>query len=233
MRWLISFAPLALVLVAVPVRAQDAAPPPSEPAPAEPPPPRQPPPQVFDGEQPPSPARPAPVPTHRRAPAAEQRDGTGFSMEVATAGFASGNLQGGLLLGAHTPGGLIIGARLNYRDETIKVSGSSSSNTAFAIGLAGRFPVAGGPDGLDLALAGDIAFVHAESPANVSDSGSKGSGFQLAFGPQLRYWFDRNVAAGYMVQFSYTSVSSDASNQSNVEQSVTALAGSFTLTASF
>jgi hypothetical protein len=235
MRWLKSFAPLALVLVALPARAQDAAPPPSEPAPAEPPPPRQPPAQVFDGEQPPSPVRPGPVPTHRRTPAVEQKDvGTGFGVEVGTAGFASGNLQGGLLLGGHTPGGSIFGVRLNYRDETTKVSGSSSSTTAFAIGLAGRFPVAGSSQGFDLALAADAAFVHVESPAGPADSGSKGSGFQLAFGPQLRYWFHPNVAAGYMVQFGYTSVSSDASSDRvKVEQSVTALVGSFTLTAGF
>jgi hypothetical protein len=239
MRWLKPFAALALSSLAVPARAQDAAPQPIEApaAPAQPPPP-PPPAQVFDGEQPPAPVRPAPVPARSRPPADEPKVDatTGFGIEFTTAGFASGNVQGGVLLGAHTPAGSIFGVRFNYRDETTKVSSSSSSTTAFAIGVAGRFPVAGSQTGLDLAMAADAAFLKAETPDAVSGASTtaKASGFQFAFGPQLRYWLHPNVAVGYMAQFSYVKLSSDDSNASaKVEQSVTAVVGTFTLTAGF
>jgi hypothetical protein len=241
MRWLKPYTALALLLFAGPARAQDAAPQPTvpPPPPAQPPPPPPPPApaQVYDGEQPPSPVRPALVPARRRPPVEEPKEvaTTGFGLEFTTAGFASGNVQGGVLLGAHTPAGAIFGMRFNYRDETTRVSSSSSSATAFALGVAGRFPVAGSQEGLDLAMAVDAAFLKVETPDAVSGaSGSKGSGFQFAFGPQLRYWLHPNVAVGYMGQLSYAKISSDNSDSSSkVEQSVTAIVGTFTLTAGF
>jgi len=239
MRWLKSALVLALGLFALPVRAQDTAPPPEQPAPSEPPPTPPPPapaPQAHDQEEPPAhrPA-PAPEPRRRREPEPEPR-GAGFGLEVATAGLASGTLQGGLLLGAHTPGGSLYGVRIDYRDETQKLAGTSQSTTAFSFGLAGRFPVAGSPDGFDLALGIDAAYVK----ASVTDGGagqapSGGSGFLIGFGPQLRYWLHPNVAVGYLAQLTYLSATSDDMGglRDKVEHSITAFTGSFTLSAGF
>src|SRR5205814_8114692 len=144
-------------------------------------------------------------------------------------GFASGALQGGLLLGGHTPGGVVYGVRIDYSDNTQKIAGSSHSTTAFSIGLAGRFPVAGRPDGFDLALAADAAFVKAQVGSGPGEPGTGASGIRVGFGPQLRYWFHPNVAVGYLVQLNYLNASSDTSpSGEKLEQSTTSIAGAFT-----
>ena len=235
MRWLHPVLFCTLGFLSLPARAQDAAPPPPEPAaPSEPPPPPKPPapPQVFDGEQPP---KPAPVPaTHRRQPEPEPPT-TGFGVEFATAGFASGALQGGLLMGAHSPGGAIYGVRLDYRDQTQTIGGTTHSTTSYSFGLAGRFPVVGSPTGFDLALAADAAYVKAQMASDSPGASSPGaSGFLIGFGPQLRYWFHPNAAIGYVVQATYASVSADdTGGLEKVEQSITTFAGAFTLTGGF
>jgi hypothetical protein len=188
---------------------------------------------VFDGEQPPKPA-PVPVTRRRREPEPEPR-GAGFGVEVATAGFASGTLQGGLLLGAHTPGGAIYGVRIDYRDETQKISGASQSTTSYGLGLAGRFPVAGSPEGFDLALAADISYIKVQMGSGSAGPSSAGAtGFLIAFGPQLRYWFHPNAAVGYVAQLNYVNASDDAGGLGEkAEHSLTTFAGAFTLTAGF
>ena len=159
----------------------------------------------------------------------------GVGLEVATSGFASGNVQGGLVFGLHSAAGTLIGVRMNYLDQTSKVGSESISNSAMAIGLAARLPVAGSRDGFDVALGADLAYVKSEKAAVGGESGLSASGFQIGFGPQIRYWIHHNVALGYLVQATYTSLTSeqkDSSGQS-LEQSEAKIGGAFTITAGF
>jgi hypothetical protein len=235
--------PLKLIVLSVSVllssaaRAQDAAPapvpapPPSEPTAAPPAPTGQ----VFDGEQPKAP-KPAPAPRHRPPVVDEPPASTmGVGLEVATSGFASGDLQGGLLFGIHSAAGTLVGVRMNYLDQTSKLGSESVSTTALAIGLAARLPVAGSRDGFDLTLGADVSYVNAKKGALGGEAATGGSGFQLGFGPQIRYWIHHNVALGYLVQATYSSVTSDQKDSSgqSLEQTEAKIGGAFTITAGF
>jgi hypothetical protein len=155
-----------------------------------------------------------------------------FGLEVATSGLASGPLQGGLLLGVASGRSSLLGVRFDYADTKTTLADASMSTTSWALGLSGRFAVAGRA-GFDLALAGDALFVQSETSSNGSDTTAvSGSGFKLGFGPQLRYWIHPCFALGYLVQAIYTSVSLDNpdSSSESVEKAVTGFAGTFTLT---
>src|SRR5688572_30193011 len=151
------FVVIALGLSSPSVHAQDGAPPPPPPNPE----------TLYPETPPPAPAaqEEAPAPPTTRAvvrpttpveaetpPAAT----AGFGLEVATTGFVSGALSGGLLLGVHISNGSLLGVRLDYLDETAKVGGMSRSKDRLALGLAARFPVVGSKSGLDLAVALDL-----------------------------------------------------------------------------
>jgi hypothetical protein len=239
MRPLILFVVITSAALSATAHAQDAAPEPTPPAASEPPPPpANPPAQVFDGEQPPEKVRHAPrtiaraqAPVMLEAPAS----GVGFGLEAATSGFASGNLQGGLLMGAHLPSGTLLGVRLDYADHTQKVGGESQSTSAIALGLGARFPVAGSKAGLDLAVAVDLAYVKAQTAATDNDPASGATGFQVGLGPQLRYWINPTVAVGYVVQIQHGSATSDQKDSlgQQLEVSDTRIGGAFTVTAGF
>jgi hypothetical protein len=250
MRWMLLAAPLFASLVASPVRAQDAQPtvPPEAPSPPpaspEPPPAVPSVPQVSDGEQPPAPRTPPPpAPRHREVSVEEPAASPGFGLEAATAGFASGKLDGGIILGVHFPGGSLFGLRLGYKDETRKIGSESMSQTAMTVGVAGRFALMAARAGFDLALGLDGAYIKAQITSSSSGSASaEASGFHLAIGPQLRYWITPNLAVGYLVQASFTQLTSESSSssselgfssRSSIEDSTMSIDGTFTLTAGF
>jgi len=239
MQHLKSFLFIALVLVSSSARAQDpATPPPPPPAPETPPAPEPPAPAAQPlAELPPKPApRKRPPVVVEEAPPAS----AGFGLEVGTSGFASGELQGGLMLGVHISNGTMLGARLDYLDRTRKVGSESRSTSALGLGLAARFPVAGSKAGLDLALALDLMYVKAHADAGTGPDvqvASDATGFRVGIGPQLRYWIRPSVAVGYLVQISHTSTSSEQDGTSSsgdaLEDSLTNIVGTFTVTAGF
>jgi hypothetical protein len=249
MRWILLSAPLFASLVASPVRAQDAQPtvPPAAPSPPpaspEPPPAVPSVPQVSDGEQPPAPrTAPPPPPRHREVTIEEPAASPGFGLEATTAGFASGKLDGGIILGVHFPGGSLFGLRLGYQDQTRKIGSESVSQTAMVIGVSGRFAVMPARAGFDLALGVDGAYIKGQVTDSSLDSPSaEASGFHLGIGPQLRYWLTPNLAVGYLVQASFTQLTSERSSSSglgssprgSIEDSTMGIDGTFTLTAGF
>jgi hypothetical protein len=222
-----------------PAPVEPAPAPSSEPAPAPPPPAPPPPPrQQWDREEPPPPQRQSTLSTtpRRRVPGApEPESRPGFAVEVATSGFASGTLQGGLLLGLQFPSATLIGVRFDYADSTRKLGDESVSTSAFALGLAVRFAIAGSREGLDLAFAGEADFVKSqvggEDPVTKADA----EGFRLAFGPQLRYWVHPNLALGYLAQATLTKIKANARSSAinEMEQTDVGIGGAFTLTAAF
>jgi hypothetical protein len=252
MRWLHVLTAVSLLLVPSISRAQyvpapplgtPTNPPAPEPTPQpipEPTPPPTPRP-APDTEEPPPPSHHAGLPTagQWRAPAGEEPvNAAGFALEIDTSGFASGKLDGGLVIGAHGADGSLLGFRFDYTDTTQKEGSTSRSNTAYALGLTGRLSVFGNRNGLDLALGLDAALIKAEIGSADAVSGASGSstnlsGFQLGFGPMIRYWIRPNLALGYLVQARYESLSSDTADVSGSkpEQNATAIVGTFTLTA--
>lgn len=242
MQHLKSFVFLVVALLSSPVQAQEVAPPPSLPAPEAPPAPETPAPETPAAEPPvqEEPPPPSPRPVARRKPPvvvqAVPAATSGFGIELATSGFASGTLQGGLLMGVHMSNGSLLGLRLNYSDETQKTGTRSISTNAFAMGLAARFPVVGSKAGLDITVALDLAYVKSKTDAaDPSSQATGGSGFQVGIGPQLRYWIHPNVAVGYLAQASHTSITLDQKGPDgeSLEGSKTVIGGSFTVTAGF
>jgi len=239
-RW---FVFLAVGLLSSSVHAQEVVPQPSPPTPEAPATPSAPEPPAADAlaeeeEEPPPPPRPVarrkPPVVVQEAPAA----GAGFGIELATSGFASGTLQGGLMMGLHLNNGTLLGARLNYVDETQTAGSRSVSSSTVALGLAARFPVIGSKAGLDLAVALDLAYLKSHADAGVDPDvqvPAGASGFQVGIGPQLRYWIHPNVAVGYLVQASHTSITLDqkSADGETLAGSKTAFAGNFTVTAGF
>jgi hypothetical protein len=165
----------------------------------------------------------------------EPAGGPGLGLEVATSGFASGNLQNGLILGMHFPSGTLFGVRIDYADTTTTLGRESQSTTTFAVGLAGRFAVAGSKKGFDLAIGLDAAFVKATvaMAGSMTEAKGSGSGFRVGVGPHLRYWIHPNVALGYIVQGFISKVSSDNEVEDKLERSDSGFDGAFTVTAGF
>jgi hypothetical protein len=253
MRWPHVLPVVSLLLVPViahaqytpapPLNGPTTTPPPEstpEPAPAPPPPAPRP---APDTEEPPPPSHRSGLPTTGQwhAPVVEEQpaSGSGFAVEVDTNAFASGTLNGGLVIGAHGADGSVLGFRFAYTDQTQKIGTRSQSTTAYAMGLAGRLTVAGSRNGLDLALGLDASILKAQVGATDAISGasapSDASGFHVGVGPMLRYWIRPNIALGYLVEASYTSLSGDSTGSSGEkeEQTRTAIDGTFTLTANF
>jgi hypothetical protein len=193
-------------------------------APATPPaaaPPRAATPPALPPAPPPRPVRPRVVnPDEGQMPPAESR--TGFVIELATAGFASGALNGGLFLGARLSpdvGGLIVGGSLDFASSSTSsaglsgASGSSSSgmsaattttattsSSSLSLGGGVRYTFVSANDGrLDLFGAGDVGIVYS--------SVDSASGFTVAAGPGLRLWVTDHVAVGYLARFRLTKLS--------------------------
>jgi hypothetical protein len=243
MRPILALASLLVCLAASPARAQDAEAQPvqSSPAPAPAAPPTPPPPPALSGGQQPAPPPPAPP---RPAAPAEAPPDRGVVLEAATRGFASGDLQGGLLLGVHFSDGSVVGLRVDYRYQSRDVGSQSNSRSDLGVGLAGRIAVAGSRAGLDLALALDAAYLATQiSGADQDGPLVDASGFSFGVGPQFRYWITRNLAVGYLVQAYFSRVASvpvarppvdfGAPTTQQIKQSDSGVNGAFTLTASF
>jgi hypothetical protein len=247
MRWMSISVALFAAFVTSPVRAQDAGstPPPSETSPGNVPAGAASEPRISPGPEPPAPRQPPPSPVPSAPPApADTPAGLGIGLEAATAGFASGNLQGGLLVGMHLPGGSLFGFRIDYRSETRKVGSQSVSHTQYGLGVAGRFAVAGSKAGVDLALALDAAYLKAQIPGPSADGDPiDGFGFHIAAGPQIRYWITPHVAVGYLVEAYFSRVAADTPAMSplvfgapppeHVQETASGIGGIFTLAAAF
>jgi hypothetical protein len=229
-----SFAFAALVLFAPAVHAQEPLPPPATPAPeAAPVVPETPKPAPEFPPAPPKPPKKPPV-VVEEVPAAS----TGVGMEVATSGFASGALDGGLLFGVHISNGSLLGVRFAYSDKTLTVGSMSRSTNSLTVGLAARFPVVGSKRGLDMAVALDLDYLKDETDAGADPDMQPAvgaTGFRIGIGPQLRYWINPSVAVGYMVQAEHKSQTADQKGPDGeaIEGSETALVGKFTVTAGF
>jgi hypothetical protein len=244
MRWLPVLTLSALIIVPSVARAQYVPAPPlsapeTTPAPAPEPAPEAPAPRPSP--RPPHDTEDPPPPSHTVTTTPVQASeslGSGFAVELGTSSFASGSLSGGVMVGAHTADGSILGIRLDYVDTTTKINSDSTSRTAFSLGLAGRLSVAGGRNGLDLALAIDAGFDKAQlGEAPTISGGTKpldASGVHVGLGPQIRYWVRPSIALGYLVEWTYASLTADSTDRTDkLEQTSSGISGTFTITGAF
>jgi hypothetical protein len=161
-----------------------------------------------------APAAPAAATSHRRRQS--DRDSgrdqgekeTAFALELATSGFASGTLQGGLFAGARLPSGMIVGASIDYLSSSFTVSGGTATNnprqstSAFRLSAGLRYPLIRTGDGrVDLFAAADAGIVQASNEVPIGSAGDVSNatafGFSAAAGPGLRLWIHEHVAIAY------------------------------------
>ena len=134
---------------------------------------------------------------------------TSLAIELATSGFASGALNGGLLIGARLANGIVLGGEFDYTLSSLTLSSGGTSTTAstqqLRIGAGLRHLWIQTQDKkVDFYGAADAAFLHAGVESGMSVSAN---GFSLAFGPGLRLWVHDAIAIGYAAQLRLTYLS--------------------------
>jgi hypothetical protein len=144
----------------------------------------------------------------------------GFVVELSTAGFASGSLQGGLFLGARTSPDLIIGGFVDLASSSTRIGDGqgavTTSSTSFALGAGTRYTLMRAADGhVDLFGSGDVGVVRTSS--GTADGASTSLfGLTLAAGLGLRVWVYDNIAVGYLARLRFTRSSGSAQEAGSV-----------------
>jgi hypothetical protein len=172
--------------------------------------------------RPPVVSRPRPVmqstdaPAATPSPAAAEADtDTALVLELSTAGFVSGTLDGGIFVGGRTASGLIIGGALDYTSASVTqmpagAPSATTSTRALRFGAGVRYAFLRTADRrVDLYAAGDIdvVFSNAEIPSGPTAPDLSATGFSLAAGPGLRFWIHEHLALGYLARFQLTHLS--------------------------
>ena len=193
--------------------------------PPQPRPPAAPPPGQRSRDLRPRAQRKTPTVAEEAPPAAY--DAPAFVIELGTAGFVSGPLDGGLFLGGRLRNELVLGGSIDYSWSSqefaaVNAGSTTSSTSTFLLGAGVRYPLVRTADRrVELTGLADASFAYTSGQAQQTNvpvgitltsttANVSANGFSLAIGPGLRFWVTEHLALGYAARLRLTYFSGDS-----------------------